>query len=1056
MGGLLVDFDIVVLGPVELRVDQRREMHGTAKELQLLAALAVDAGKAVSLDNLARRLWGDSPPAKPRASLHSYATRIRRKLGNERLRQQAHTYVLDVPPHTVDYHRFQRLTAQARSLVSSGDDAQALVLLQNAEVMWRGVPLTGFSSLWAEQVRRRLTEHRLSATLLRTAIELRLGHFDSLVAELSSLAEQHPTDETVIQHFMAAAYGSGRQSDALRAYESLRRRLRQLGTEPGGALTRVYHRVLDHVPVSELIPDGGPPDAAVPAPHNLPAHSRLLVGRNEELRALRTAGGAGVIAFHAISGMAGVGKTLLALHTARGLVRQYPDGLVHVNLRAHSSQGPLSREGALIALLRDFGIPSKAMPHDLAGLTTLWRTVLGKRRAVVVLDDAADAAQIQPLLPGDSPSLVLITSRRRVTGIPGVHHVFVGVLSPADAEALFTTLAGIAPDQDHAEVAELARLCGYLPLALELAAGRLRSRPTWTVGRLVGRMSQGPGLLAEIRDGQSEIATVFAFSYDSLTTEEQRVFRLLSLHFTHAFDPCATSALVGLPLDATERILESLLDAHLLQEPAADRYEFHDLIGAYAQSLVLRDPRTVREQALDGLAFFYAHSVPAADRVLHPRRARLADAPPERPFDLPDWPSAHQAKKWLLSESDAVVAAESRLRERGHHAQAARLADAAAGFLDSEGLWKEAESMHTHAVHHWRSIGDRSSEAHALLALATVHSQTGRYEQAERDSRRALDAARAVSDDDIEAEALRALWLLCWNLGRLEESRAFQQASLDIRVRSGDEWNIARCRNNLGISLLYLGRHAEAMDCFGAALDGFIRTRDPRGEAQALNNLGDLHLHMGQREQARLAFNRALALVTEFGSRVERAIAQLNLANTLNAPEDLDRALGLHRQALATFRGVGDRRNETVTLIAIGTVLHEANQYAEAAAHHAVALALARDIGAAQEEVQALRGAGMAEHRSGHGDSAVEHLTQALAMARHISSSEEEARTHSALADVYFEAGRRNEALRRLQSAHAIFQGLNEREAARVRDRIRVFSAAGPAPADGHDTATRS
>ncbi|MFJ2631753.1 tetratricopeptide repeat protein [Streptomyces sp. NPDC087422] len=1037
-----MDFDIVVLGPMELCVEQQQEMRGAAKELQLLAALAVDAGKAISLDNLARRLWGDSPPAKPRASLHSYATRIRRKLGAEQLQQQAHTYALHVPPHTVDYHRFLRLITQARSLASSGDDAEALTLLRNADAMWRGVPLTGFSSLWAEQVRRRLTEHRLSATLLRTAIELRLGHFGSLVVELSGLAEQYPTDETVAQHFMAAAYGSGRQTDALRAFESLRRRLRQVGTQPGEALYRAYRSILDQAPVSELIPDGGPPGSSAPAPHNLPAHSRLLLGRTEEIRALQTAG-AGVIAFQAISGMAGVGKTLLALHTAREVAHQYPDGVAYINLRAHAGQHPLSPEAALIALLRDFGIPHKTMPNDLAALITLWRTVLGNRRAVVVLDDAADAAQIQPLLPGDSPSLVLITSRRRVTGIPGVHHVFVDVLSPADAEALFTTLAGITPAEAPTDVAELVRLCGYLPLALELAAGRLRSRPTWTVGRLVRKMSQGPGRLAEIRDGQSELATVFAFSYHSLTAEEQRVFRLLSLHFTRAFDPYATAVLVGLPLDTTERILESLLDAHLLQEPAADRYEFHDLIGAYAQSLALNDPLTMRDEALDSLALFYARAVAAADLLLHPRRARLADGAPSCSFDLPDWPDARQAKKWLLAETDAVVGAASYLREHRLDEPAAQLADAASGFLETEGLWREAETVHTHAARHWRSTGNQSSEAHALLALATVHAQTGRYEMAERDSQRALDAARAVSEANIEAEALSALWLVCWNLGRLADSCAFQQESLDIRVRSGDEWNIARSRNNLGISLLQLGQHAEAMECFSAALNGFIRTRDPRGEAQALNNLGDLHHHMGQDDQARQAFDRVLALTTEFGSRTEQAIAQLNLGNTLDAPEDLAKALSLHRQALAAFRHVGDRRNETVALIAIGSDLYAGGHYAEAAAHHSVALTLARDIGAAQEEVQALRGLGMAEHRSDHRDSAVDRLTEALAMARQISSSEEEARAHAAIADVHFEAGRRNEALQQLHSAHAIFQGLNELEAARTQDRIRLCGEVG-------------
>lgn len=1041
---MLVDVDIVVLGPVELRVGGQRALSGVAKEVQLLAMLALDAGTALSLDTLALRLWDDAPPGRPKASLHAYAARIRGRLGAGRLVHQAHAYTLDVPPQAVDVHRFERLVLQARSLASSGDNAQALALLQKAGALWRGVPLAGFTGLWAERTRRRLVERRVAATLLRTGIELRMGHFAGPMDELSLLVEQLPTDESVVRQFMAAAYGCGRQSEALRAYERLRRRLRQLGTEPGEAPARVYRGILDRLPVAELIADGAPPGPAVRAPQNLPAHNRLLVGRTAQMRALRAAG-ADVVAFQAISGMAGVGKSALALHAARALAGEYPDGQVYVNMRAHSGQRPLSPEAALTKLLRDFGVPGKALPRELDGLTTLWRTVLGSRRAVIVLDDVADAAQVQPLLPGDSPSLVLLTSRRRLTGLPGVHNVFVDVLAPADAEALFTELAGIPPDRAPRDVAALARLCGHLPLALALAAGRLRSRPTWTVGLLVQRMSHPPGRLSEIRDGTADIATVFAFSYDTLAPAEQRVFRLVALHHAHAFDPYATAALVGLPVPATERILESLLDAHLLQEPEPDRYEFHDLIGAYAQSLADRDPAAVREQALDRLDAFYLHAAAAADRLLDPRRLRLdLPLPPSAP-DLPRWAGPGQARQWLLAETAALVGAGARMRSRGRHGPAAQLADAAARFLDTEGLWTEAEEMHGHAVGHWHCAGDRSSEARGLLALATIQSQRGRYEQAERTSRRALAAAVAVADSKAEAEALRSVGLIYWDLGRLKEAAALHREALAIHERSGDTWNIARQQNNLGIALLQLGEYAEAMDCFSAALDGFVRTDDRRGEAQALNNLSDLHLHMGQDDQQRVALNRTLELITEFGSRAEKAIAQMNLADSLRSPADADEALRLLRQALAAFRAIGARRDETVALNAIGRVLLTAGRYAESAAHHAVALDLARELGAAQEEAQALRGLGTANHRSGQDEHVARQLGEALALARRIGSCEEEARAHAALADVCLDGGDRAGALRRLRLAQEKFRDLNAREAARIEDRIRRLTAGGPA-----------
>ncbi|WP_327291908.1 AfsR/SARP family transcriptional regulator [Streptomyces sp. NBC_01198] len=1029
-----MEVDILVLGPVELWVGGQREMYGAAKASHLLAALAVDAGRSVPLDTLAGRLWDDSPPAKPGASLHTYATRIRHKLGHDRVAQQSHAYRLDIEPDAVDQHRFERLTAQARSLAASGDDTEALALLRQAESLWRGTPLTGFTGLWTEQVRRRLTELRTGARVLRAEIEVRAGRFARALDDLTPLIEQHPLDETVAALFMTAAYGCGRQSDALRAYDALRRRLREEGAEPGEALVRVHRGILDRAPAGEL-PGRRSPGPAPPAPYNLPAHSGVLIGRAEELRALRAAA-PGVVAFQTVTGMVGVGKTQLALHTARRLARHYPAGQIYLNLQAHSGRTPMSPQAALATLLRHFGVPATGVPRHQDELTTLWRTVLSSRRAIVVLDDAAGPEQIRPLLPGDSASLVIVTSRRRLTGLPGVRHVVLDVLSPADAEKLFSTLAEDGRRHDPADVAELARLCGYLPLAVELIAARLRSRPSWTAAHLVGRLSDGPGPLAEIRDGRHEIATAFAMSYETLPPTHQRVFRLLSLHFGPTFCPQATAALVGLPLPDTERVLEDLLDAHLVREPAPERYELHDLLAAYARSLVDREPAAERDTALGRLASFHLHAVAAADRVLFDRRPRLDLGTGGSPFALPAWTGSSDARAWLREETDALVAAELHFRGRGDALQAARLAHVAAGLLDSEGLWAEAERMHTHAAGWWRSAGERAPEAHALLALAAAQSQTGRYDAAGRTARRAREVAVDVGDTATEAESLRELGLLDWNLGRLKESRTLLSAALRLRERLGDPWHVARCRNNLGITLLHLGEHAPAAECFRQALAGFVRTRDPRGEAQALNNLGDFHLHLGETELARTAFRRSLDIVSRVGSRAETAVARLNLANTMPIPDELPAALEMHREALAVFRNIGDKRNEVVTLNAIGTALLGAGQHAESAAHHAAALALARNIGATQEEIQALRGVGLADLRAGRSQACGEQLSAALLIARRIGAEEEEARTHSALAELYMAVGDRAEAASHLRSAYSIHAKSNKWESDRTRDRL--------------------
>lgn len=464
-----MDFEILILGPVELRRNGFREMYGSAKAVRMLAALALDVGRAVPLDTLVERLWDDRPPGKPGASLHSYATRIRTRLGADRLRHEAHAYTLDVEPDAVDRHRHDRLVAQAGSLAASGDDPQALTLLRQADALWRGKPLTGMTGLWVDRVRHALGERRLTATLLRTEIELRMGHFADVAGALSDLIVRRPADEVITRQYMTTSYGCGRQTDALRAYETLRRLLREEGTEPGEAVTRAYRAVLDRAPVADLL-TGQASATGTPAPNTLPAHGELI-GRAEELRALRKPS-SGTVALHAISGMAGTGKSLLALHTARRLARHYPDAALYVNLAAHASgRDPLTPEAALAALLRQLGVTAAGIPHDLADLVSLWRTLLSARRTVIILDDASDTAQVLPLLPGTSPSLILITSRRRLSGLPGAQQLFLDVLSTKEAVDLFTSLVTPERARDQRDISVLAQLCDHLPFAIELAAG---------------------------------------------------------------------------------------------------------------------------------------------------------------------------------------------------------------------------------------------------------------------------------------------------------------------------------------------------------------------------------------------------------------------------------------------------------------------------------------------------------------------------------------------------------------------------------------------------------
>ncbi|MFI6249817.1 BTAD domain-containing putative transcriptional regulator [Streptomyces sp. NPDC051016] len=983
------------------------DILGSGKETIFLAALATDAGRPVSQDTLIHRLWDDDPPGQPRASLHAYVTRIRRRLrsldADGLLVQRTRTYTLDLDPGRIDCHRFQELTARARAADDHGDEERALSLLREAEDLWRGEPLAGLPGLWAEHVRGVLGERRLSAHLVRCGIGLRRGRFAELVPDLTALLDEHPTDEVLAGQLMTAAYGCGRQADALRVYDTVRRRLvEELGADPGPALARLHGLVLDGAPAHALLPR---PQSAPPAPDTLPAHAEL-VGREAELAVLLDNGRAltassKVIALQTVSGMAGVGKTHLAVRAARLLAPDYPDGRAHLDFRTHTpGQEPLTAEAALTSLLRTFGIPADDLPHDLDGLSALWRAVLGGRRAIVVLDDVADARQLRPLLPGTSPSLVIVTSRRRFTGLPGIRSVELDVLPPADAVALFRAVAGEERSRRTDEVTEIVRLTGYLPLAVELLAGRLASRPTWTTAHLLRKLTRGHGRLREIRHGiRGEIVRAFEVSYHALTIEEQTVFRFLGLRFGPDVDAHVVAALSGISVEAAEDILESLLDSHLIQEPAPERYTLHDLLGEYSRAVVMsEETESARESAIRRLIDFYVHASDAADRLSYPRALRPHRARPVSGHPAPPWPDAASARHWLLAQRAGLVAAERHCRTRGLPRQAALLASALAGFLDDEGCSADAWPLHEAAARYWHAAGDRRSETHALIDLGNALSRCGRYDEARTALVKALDGANTLGDSAAGAEALHQLGVLAWNRGQLSTALDLQSRTLRLRTAAADTWQIARCHNNIGITHIYLGNFESARENFDTALTEFRRSGDLREYGRVLNNLSDLHMKQGDTRSARDALHQALNCLSESESPWEIAITRVNLANTMESPAELESMLALYRESLDTFRRLGDRRNAAETLRATGLALQGAGRSAEAAEHHRRALAEARSVQAAHEEAQALHALGQAEDALGDAGPAAAHISEAIDVADRIGAASEAARARQSLA----------------------------------------------------------
>ncbi|MCA1220601.1 tetratricopeptide repeat protein [Streptomyces sp. 8L] len=702
-----------------------------------------------------------------------------------------------------------------------------------------------------------------------------------------------------------------------------------------------------------------------------------------------------------ISGGPGVGKSALAVHAARRLAPSFPDGQVHVELGTYSpGRRRMDPEEALSALLRAFGEPSASIPRDLPGLVSAWRTLLSGRRAVIVLDDAADVEQVRPLLPGASPSAVLVTSRHRLAGLPGARSLLLDDLSAEGAVALFRQLVGEERAADAAGIRRIAELCAYLPLAVEIAAGRLASRPSWNTGHLLSRLDREQGRLGEIRNGHVEITGAFAMSVNALPAPQRRAFRLLSSHFGRAFDAYAAAALTGLSPEAAERVLEELLDAHLIREPEPDRYTFHDLLKEYSKTLTeSEDPSRERTEATNRLIVFYVRTCALAHSMVYPHHPRPTGAGRiDSSVAMPVWNDAEHAKQWLLDEYEALTAAEREARESGDGHSAALLAHALVDFLEEEGHFAAARVMHAAAAEHWRRVDDRAAEARALVDLSRAQNSASLYGEALASGRRALETARSAGSRQTATEALHWLGVTYWNLGRYEEARTYQEETLARRREEGGTWQISRSLNNLGITYLYLCNYETAERAFDEALAGFRSSNDPKEIKRTLNNLCNLYMETGRNLAARRILEDQLNHLIARGDEIERARVMVNLADTMDSATELPAQLHLYEQSLKTFTRIDDRRNAAITLNRMGMARHEAGDHGRALIHHTNALRLAREIGAQLEECRALSGCGAAELGLGGRGAAAHYLDEAMTVAEAMAAPQEKARIEETLA----------------------------------------------------------
>ncbi|WP_170316758.1 ATP-binding protein [Acrocarpospora corrugata] len=901
--------------------------------------------------------------------------------------------MLETNPWNVDYYRSGQLRAQARAIADSGDIQQAVRLLNEESALWRGEPLAGLPGSWAARTRKNMEDERLRGAIDRVQFELHLGRHADLVVELSDLVDGNPYNEKLVELLMTALYRSGRQVEALEVYRRVRQHLvNGFGTEAGRQLQELHGRILQG-DASLFLPPGSGIGTGRPK-NNLPRDTSTFTGRTGELARLldmatphKTA-----VTVLAIDGMAGVGKSALAVHLAHQLTGQYPDGQLHLKLYGHDPENaPREPLAALDLLLRILGIPAARIPEGLEERATLWRAELTRRKALVVLDGAAGHEQISHLLPGAPGCLVLITSRRRLTGLDDVQSLSLDALPPDDAASLFRRIVGHGRAREADAVATLMRLCGYLPMAIHLVGNRFRHRSSWQVSDLVARLSDSNRRLAEIRGDNREISAAFELSYQGLDRPHQEAFRLFGLHAGAEFGVEGSAALLEADRHTTERILDDLLDHHLIAEPRRGRYQFHDLIRDYARQLSADRPELERRAARARLLDFYLHTADRADRLLHPQRARPPIEISDPPGVLPRLETAEDARKWFTEELQNLIHLAGHAADEHWPRHAALLPGVLSEFLDASGHWMDAATLHKRAINAWDELGDEAGAARARGDLARVLWRTGDLDDALAQATQALAVQRSLDDQQAMADLLDLISMIHIYLSEFTISQEYGLLALQTRRTVGDRHGEAESLSHLGIAWWHLGDYPAAGERMREALAVFQEIGDLLGQQKALNNIGDVELRLGDPAVALQYFEQAMAIGPEMGPQ-HQAIWFNNVANVRQRLDDLTGANQYYRNAVKLYQEIGDRRGEADALTNIGSCYARMGRDGEAFIHYQKARNIAVEISERHIEAQALRHIGDVHQAAGRHDHALGNYARALELAGAIGDLYEQAK----------------------------------------------------------------
>lgn len=1043
---------IRVLGPVSVMAGGRAVAAGKPQQCLVLAALAVDAGRAVPVDTLIDRVWGATPPGQVRRTLHTHIARIRRLLEQASNRpvplvHRAGGYLLDVDRPDVDMHRFTGLVAAA------GDPAcpapRQAQLLRDALELWLGQPFAGLTGHWAEHIREACVQQRLEAVVKWSEAEISLGNPTASLGTLTELHDEHPLVERLASTLIRTLHAAGRTAQALKCYTAVRERLvQELGIEPGSELQQTHRAVLR---------GGETGIAADTVPAQLPRDLPGFCGRAKELAQLDALlSGAGRLGgMVLLSGTAGVGKTVLAVHWAHKVRSRYPDGQLYFNLRGFDPSAPaMNPAEALRSFLDALGVPAQRVPHGQEAQAALYRSLLADKQVLVLLDNAAEADQVRPLLPGSAGCLTVVTSRASLSGLvatEAAQPVRLDVLTPSEARRLLITRLGRERVNGAPQaVDDIIIQCGRLPLALAVVAARASLHPQLPLAAIAAELRDTPQELDAFagNDPTTDLRAVFGSSYRQLSPANARLFRLLGLHPGPDLSHAAAASLVELTPDDVHRHLAELTHAHMISESTPDRYAFHDLLRAYAREQSQdQDTETEQRQAWQRLVSWYLHSALVAIKVLHPRSARLDRLAVAIDTSAMTLPPVADARQWLQTERPNLVAVIQRASLADDPVPAWHLADALHFLYQKENHVNDWITISEAGLHAARRQGDLAGQAAMLHSLGGARWSQQDYPGACTHLLESVQIWRKLGNRPEEALVLNALAMVSGELGHLHEATAYLGQALALVERRGDPQTKAALLCNLGNMHARLGRLPVSLGYTRKALRIAQRLGNQHMSAIYLGNLAETYLELGQHQQAERIAVRSLRLARHANFRGTEACSRICFAEILAETGRHQQALTHAQAALAVARDLGNQRIECDALIALGHANLPGNP-TDAEGRFTGALGMAESVGYRLGQARAAIGRANARAFLGHYEQAVADGGLAARVADEAGFRLIQGQALTATALAHNRAGQQHSARVVAEQALAIHRETGHLPGLAATERLLGEKAAGPALVD--------